>query len=159
MVVIDANGRNYVFGYGRFSLFTHCPGSVLCEGNLYVLVFDQPYLGDRSVEVPFKIDKGILTQAKEENSLWQTLAGCLVGGVLNQYQQNSANERYRSGQSQSNVDATTGAVLGGVVQGVFGQNNNCYGGVGSTSRYGSGSSGVQGSGTYNQSTQVYNDGL
>jgi hypothetical protein len=103
--------------------------------------FDQPHIVDRSVEVPYKIANGILGQAKDEHQIWEKLAGCLVAGVLD----------------QSSVDPTTGAVIGGLVQGVFGQDNNCYGGVSAgpyyQDIYRNGSTGSQrNSGTYDQGT-------
>lgn len=75
--------------------------------------FDQHHIVDRPVEIPFKVDRGILGMAQEEKSLWERLAGCLVKGVLD----------------QASLDSVTGAVIGGAVEGLFGQENNCYGGV------------------------------
>ena len=84
--------------------------------------FDQPNIVDQSVDVPIKIDNGILGQAKDEHTLLEKLAGCLAVGAL----------------GQAGLDATEGAILKGVIKGFTGNNTNCNGaaqGAGTTSGF------------------------
>jgi hypothetical protein len=72
--------------------------------------FNQPHIVDRRVEVPYKVAKGILGKTQDDHDLWEVLAGCLVTAAV----------------GAADIDSSTGAVINGVVQGVFGKESSCY---------------------------------